>query len=552
MSSGERAASWRAWWIPLLLVAIVVLWFGKSAHRELVDPDEGRYAEIPREMLVSGDWVTPRLNDLKYFEKPPLQYWATAAAYRSFGTTEWTARLWVAITGLLCVLANWYAGRRLFGPAAGRCAALALLASPYFVIASAVNTLDMGVSCFLTLALYGYLLSRVADSPGETRRWMLVAWACMAAAVLSKGLIGIVLPAGALGLYWIWHRNSAPLRSMAWLPGLAVFGLLTVPWFVVVSRANPEFLHFFFVHEHWQRFASTLHHRTGPLWYYVPIVLVAIAPWAVAGIGGIVAAARARPVEHRVSVLRFLVCWCAVVFLFFSASQSKLPGYVLPMVPALALLAGAKLAHEGTPRAAFWIATGAMVFGTASFGIIEFGEGRVLQELSEAYETFSLWAETASMLFVLTGGIGLYWVERAAPQRLIAAMAIALFAALSLGIYGIRGLAPARSAQALAQAIHAAGPPGAVVYSVAQYDQTLPFYLGRTVTLVGYENEFTPGIQAEPHKHIAQLDDFRRRWEAERTAFAVLSPTAYAALRDGGATMTVMSSGPKRVLVRRH
>ena len=146
----------------------------------------------------------------------------------------------------------------------------------------AMNTLDMGVSLFLSGAVFAYLLSRQAATRAAERGWMMAAWAAMALAVLSKGLIGVVLPLGTLLAYALWHRQSGALARLHWLPGLALFGAITAPWFVLAARANPDFFEFFFLHEHFQRFTSTVHNRAGPIWYFLPILALAVGPWIVA------------------------------------------------------------------------------------------------------------------------------------------------------------------------------------------------------------------------------------------------------------------------------
>jgi len=260
-----------------------VLWFGTLNYRGLFIPDEGRYAEIPREMLSSGDWVTPRLDGLKYFEKPPLQYWATAASFAAFGEHDWSARLWPALTGFLAALLLVFAGNRLGPPGAGWLAGTMLASSWGYLLSGQFLTLDMGVAAFLTLALCAFLLAQDRPQSEATRRnWMIVAWGAMALAVLSKGLIGIVLPGLVLALYVLVQRDWRLLGRMHWAPGLAVFGTIAVPWFVLVQLRNPEFFRFFFIHEHFERFATAEAHRAGPWWYFVPILLLGMMPWTAA------------------------------------------------------------------------------------------------------------------------------------------------------------------------------------------------------------------------------------------------------------------------------
>jgi 4-amino-4-deoxy-L-arabinose transferase-like glycosyltransferase len=546
------SAVYRRLLVGLTVAVLLALWFVKLPNRALAHPDEGRYAEIPREMVATGDWVTPRLNGFVYLQKPPLQYWATAAAYEAFGPAEWTARLWTALTGLATVIVAWLAGRRLLGRDAGDFGALALLASPYFVVMSGINTLDVGVGLFLNGAVLAYLLSRQAATHRAAAAWMLAAWAAMALAVLSKGLIGVVLPLATLVGYALWHRDRGAFARLYWVRGSALFLAITAPWFVLAARANPEFLQYFFVHEHFQRFTTTVHNRAGPVWYFVPILALAIGPWAVAAAAGLRQGWRSRPTADRaVSPRRFLLVWCAVVFVFFSVSQSKLPAYLVPIVPALALLAGDALANGGLRRPAFALAVGVMVFGILLFTINEFGEERYVHLLDGTGEVFADWTETGAVLLLTAGGIGLYWIDRTDPRRVIVGVLGACYVATSFAMIGYGALAPLRSGAAFARQIDSAGAPAAPVYAVRMYEQTLPFYLDRLVTVVDFRGELEPGMRAAPENRILSLDEFRARWLGDAQGFAIMPPDTFAALRAEGFPMATVVEDPKKVLVRK-
>ncbi len=327
----------------VLALAVLIIWFGNLDYRRLIKPDEGRYAELSREMAVSGDWVTPRLNGIKYFEKPPLHYWAGAAAFTLFGQHEWTARLWSALTGLFGVVLAWYAGRRLFGPAAGLYAAVVLGSSLMYVVVGHLNTLDMGLTLFLFLALCAFLLGQRDEAdPGENARWMHVAWAAMAGAVLSKGLVGLVIPGATLVLYSLIQRDWRVWRRLHLITGLLLFLAIAAPWFVLVSMRNPEFAWFFFVHEHLLRYTTKIHQRDEPWYYFLPLLIAGGLPWTVVMLD---AAWHSWKLEalKTFQARRFLLIWCSFVLLFFSASGSKLPPYILPLFPALALLTGWRL-----------------------------------------------------------------------------------------------------------------------------------------------------------------------------------------------------------------
>ena len=304
----------------LVLLALLALFVGvDNMQRPLAHPDEGRYSEISREMAATGDWVTPRLNGIKYFEKPPLQYWASAAAFRLFGESPFTARIYTALAGLLALVAVGFTARRLAGPDAALLAVGVLLSSPYFLGMGGVVTLDMGLTAWTTVAVCAFLLAAAGPS-AERRRWMLIAWAGMALAVLSKGLIGIVFPAAAVFLHCLVHRDWRLLARLEWARGGALFLAITVPWFVLVSAANPEFPRFFFVHEHFERFLTKSHRRDEPWWYFWPILFAGFLPWMLALVPAAVEGWRREAAAAGFPWRRFALLWSGFILLFFSAS----------------------------------------------------------------------------------------------------------------------------------------------------------------------------------------------------------------------------------------
>ncbi len=343
-------------WLPALLAAMV-LWFLPLGSYRLFDPDEGRYAEIPREMVASGDWVTPRLNDLRYFEKPPLQYWATAATFEIFGQHEWTARLWVAMSGFLGLLMTAWIGTRLFGPLTGALAALVQGGALLYLGLARISTLDMGLTATLELALVGLLLlvQRGRGAQGTRLGAALLALG-VALAFLSKGLVGILIPGTVAVCYLLARRDwSLIWRARPWWTLLAL-ALIAAPWVVLVEQRNPGFAQFFFVHEQFARFLTRVHQRYQPDWFFVPVLLLGYMPWTPL----LASIARRSWIDSRAGdgACLLLVIWTVFSFAFFSLSQSKLIPYILPLFPALSLLAGRTLALAD-PRPvqrAFWVA----------------------------------------------------------------------------------------------------------------------------------------------------------------------------------------------------
>ncbi|MGA9027636.1 MAG: glycosyltransferase family 39 protein, partial [Steroidobacteraceae bacterium] len=256
-----------------------LIWFAQLGGRALYDPDEGRYAEIPREMLSGGDWVIPHLDGLAYLEKPPLQYWMTALAYEAFGQSEGSARLFTGVCGYLSLVLVFFTGSRLWGFAAGLRAAMLTAASTLFVLLGHQLTLDMALNFFLLACLACFVEAQLRrDSPRAQRAWMLGCWCAAALAVLTKGLIGVLIPATTLAVYTIWQRDSRALRLNAgW--GSALFAAIALPWFILAAHANAEFLKFFFVREHFQRFLTPIEHRSEPWWFFIAVLAGGILPW---------------------------------------------------------------------------------------------------------------------------------------------------------------------------------------------------------------------------------------------------------------------------------
>ncbi len=305
-----------------LALALSLLFGAVLGVRALWGPDEGRYVEIAREMAASGDYVTPRLNGLKYFEKPPLFYWLEAGAIHLFGLREWAMRLVPALSALLGCLAVYAAGRRLFGRRAGLLAAAVLATSPLYYFLGNAITLDMTVSALLTAALLAFLVA-FEEPEGRLRRNLLwTFYLALALATLTKGLMGIVIPGMILVAWMVLVGEWDLLRRMRLVSGTGLFLLVAAPWHVLVARANPEFLWFYFIHEHVLRYLTKIHDRYEPPWYFVPILLGGLIPWTVflwpSLRTALPASWRDRRDRRKWKPELFLILWAVLIFGFFS------------------------------------------------------------------------------------------------------------------------------------------------------------------------------------------------------------------------------------------
>ena len=537
-------------WLWLLL-AVVVIWFGNIEYRKLIEPDEGRYAEIPREMVASGDWVTPRLNDLKYFEKPPLQYWATATAYTVFGEHQWTSRLWTALTGFAGILLVWFVGTRLFGAAAGCYAALLLGSSLLYALMAHINTLDLGVTFFITLGITSLLLAQSQGvDAGIRRNWMWLAWVALGLAVLSKGLMGLVLPGAALVIYSILQRDIGLWKRMNLVTGLLLCLLVCAPWFYLVMKANPEFFQRFFIYEHYTRFTTREHGRYQPWYYFIPILLLGMLPWTILMFDTLLRTWKSSArMDKAFNPERFLLVWVVFVFVFFSKSGSKLPSYLLPMFPALALLMGKQLAVMAERRL-FWLLAPIVPVALLALGFAPF-TARLADtpQQVQIYGEYATWLTAAAAAWLLGMVAALVLLRRSNKPVAVLVLASSFLLAAQLGTSGYNTIAKERSAYIMADAIRPYVKAGEPFYSVGCYEQTLPFYLKRTFTLVAYQDEMAFGIMQEPQRWIPDIASFAKAWQAQPAALAIMQVEMYPQLEKQGLVMKIIYKDSQHIVV---
>ena len=538
--------------ILILVLVYALLWFGALNYRHLIPSDEGRYAEIAREMLVTGDWVTPRYNGYKYFEKPPLQIWATATAFNLFGIGDWQARLWTALTGFLTIVFIGFTGARIYSARAGWIAALALASSPMWVIGGHINSLDMGLSAFLVAALCSLLLAQTARNHSATRKWMWACWAFMALASLSKGVIGLAIPGMVFVVYSITAWDWKIWKRLHIISGSILFLAITAPWFVLVAQRNPEFLEFFFIHEHLQRFTQTAHSRTGPIYYFIPLLLLGFLPWIAQTPGALAQAWRERNREFSSGWL--LACWFAVIMGFFSISQSKLPGYIIPVFPALAILVGHRLDRSLGFNNSLGSPWKLQVLLFALLGVVGFFFlGEINKEARpdelEAYAQYAYWV-VAALIALIAGSVLAFMQSKLNGLSSITSFASGFFLCALIAGTGHETLGRAVSGIDLVEEVKATIPEKVNFYSIRLLDHTVPFYLGRTMIMVEFPDELEFGVQQEPELWLPTLDAFIERWKEDKTAYALMVPEQYVALQKINLPMQEVGRDSRRVIVK--
>lgn len=358
-------------WVTLACLGYFLILLGS---RVLNVPDEGRYSEVARAMLLSGDFITPKLNGIAFFHKPVFHYWLQSASFSVFGITEWSARLMPALAGVLGCVLTYIAGTLLYGRRTGRLAVLMLATNPLYFLSSRYADMNLEVAVFITCALLCFMIAMQYPLGSKRRNILWAAYAFAALAVLTKGLIGIVFPMMVVGVWVLVTQQWRLLREMYLASGLLIFLALVLPWFIAVQVQNPGFFDYFFVYQHITRFTSSGFNNPLPFWFYLPLLLVGFFPWSVAFLFGIkesVGRIWSRSLTSQTDL--FLWLWLLLILGFFSLPESKIVGYILPVLPAMALLSAASLASRletlsktrGYVYAFFGVALVALLIGLA-------------------------------------------------------------------------------------------------------------------------------------------------------------------------------------------
>ena len=314
------------------------LFFFGLAYFGLLGADEPRYAQVAREMLARRDWITPTLGGKPWLEKPPLYYWQTMLVYGIFGVSDWAARLCSAVDATLMVVAVYLFLRR-FRPGFHLDGALmAASASGVIGFARAAST-DMPLAATFTIAM----LAWYAWYESASKRYLAVAYILLGLTMLAKGPVGPFLAAAIVVILAVAKGDYRLMARTCWMPGVALFVLTALPWYVAVQLRNPQFFRVFILEHNLGRFGKDLYHHTQPFWYYLPVVLLGLVPWTVfvgAALGETIRAwwREKRELQSGDALPAFLVIWLIVPIAFFSLSASKLPGYIVPALPAGTLL----------------------------------------------------------------------------------------------------------------------------------------------------------------------------------------------------------------------
>ena len=544
--TAPRAWSTAGWHLPALVAVSGLLFFANLGAADLWDEDEPIFAGAAREMMDRGEWIVPYFNWAMIPDKPVLLYWVMIAAYKIFGVTEFAARCGSALFGIGSVVLTWLLGRKLFSPAAGLWAGIVLATSVNFDVVARAATPDTLLTFFSTLSIWCYVWGTRGWQPQSeargdldhgrtTRLAMAGSYAAMGMAVLAKGPIGVLLPTATIGLYvltslsaadsseppsgvnglltvlrrWCWaiarsfhpRRVFLAVRRMYPLTGLVVVLAVAGPWYAAVGmRTEGAWLAGFFGKHNLERFLHPMEHHRGPFFYYLIAIVVGFFPWSLF-LGPSAVHVKSKWQDFREgNPYRLLICWLVTHIGFFSLAATKLPNYIVPVYPALALLIGVCLDDwlSGRQELPFWLVRrawiAAIVVGLAFMVVLpivalKFLGGAALLGL-------------IGLPLIFGGGLAWWWQRRAEPQRAAATFAV-MAACFSLAVFagGTVEVDRHQTSEVFARVVHRhTGGATAIIRSFGYWRPSLVFYIRQPVQQFFSEDQIREFCQAWPYR----------------------------------------------------
>lgn len=513
-------------------LAAVIFFFHLGSYG-LWEPDEARYAEIAREMLALGEWIVPHLNYVAYVEKPPLLYWITAASMWAFGLNEFAARMVPAVSALAGVVMTFFFVHRTFDRRRAILAAAILATAPLYAIMAQVLITDMLLTMLVTGAVFAMFMHW-----REGGSWCWFGYLAMALATLTKGPVGIVLPALSLAVFLWWEGElRGSIRRFHAIAGLALVMAIAAPWFVAISLREPGFADFYFVGEHLRRALQGSYSHGEPFYYYIPVLIGGLIPWSL-----MVPFLTWRGMAPN-PARRFCLITAIVIVVVFSLASAKLIPYVLPAFAPLAVVIADGVASCAWPEergyvtlprpdSRILIESGPML---AVLGLCVAGVAAAAPMLRTPYPMAARSATFAIGAILVAGGVAaaLVFARRAAAAGLTL-IVLTLALALCAGTWARLQAEPLRSYARLSKRV-AELAPGATLICYHRYVQALPFYTHRRVILVGPRSELEFGAERSPDREEFFLntdEDLLRLWNSAGLKVLVLDEPDLDRLRD--------------------
>jgi 4-amino-4-deoxy-L-arabinose transferase-like glycosyltransferase len=541
-------------------LALIVFFFHLGSYG-LWEPDEARYAEIAREMLAAHNFVVPHLNYVPYIEKPPLLYWLTAGSMKLFGINEFAARFVNAAAALIGVLATYLFTLRTFDYRRALLAGAVLATSGLYAVMAQVLTTDMLLTAAVSIAMFAFFLQW-----HEGGRWWLICYFAIAAAVLTKGPIGAVLPLISATIFlWSEGQLRGCTRRFHLIAGLVLVASVSLPWFIAITIREPAFFKFYFVGENLRRFLEPRYSHGEPIYFYFPVIAAGFLPWSLALL--LVPWRSLQPQAAR----RFCLIAAATVLILFSAASAKLVPYILPAFPFAAVAAADGLmafaqrneggctglgfrsraadAEQIDPRRLILMAVSLALIGCVVFAV-GYEAGRFKSPLPGMLVPV-LYFCAAVIVVGAIASTAAFWARRleAGLWLLVGATA----ATLMIITYGRIMVESTRSYAALARSIERQAPRARLI-CYPRYVESLPFYCRRRVILVGAKTELAYGAAHAadgPAFFFTNRDDLIRLWHEPLSSVLVIDREALVQIQQQLGAYAVIASNEKKLALTR-
>lgn len=515
-----------------------LVWLGTHA---LFTPDEGRYSEVAREMIATGDYITPRLDGVAFLDKPILYYWLQASAIKVFGLKEWALRFWPAFIALFGCVITYIAGRFLFDRRTGIFAAIILATNPLYYGAAHYANLDLEVAVLISVTLLFSLIALQATSNRQRTLFILLAYVFCGLAALTKGLIGIAFPAMVIGSWIILLNRWSVVKQMRLFSGAIIFITITAPWYFLVQHANPQFFHFFFVTQQFERFLTKADFNNPTVfWFYIPVVLAGFLPWSLfvlQALGQQIKKVWQNRKQHQATL--FLLLWVVIIFLFFSFPKSKTVGYILPIFPALSLITGNYISQRVEQ-----VKNKVLFFETISFIILSimiviaclFVPHIKSMEIERGLIPY---LNDTAALFFFAGIAACYLLYKNSITKLFACLTITATAFLLILLTSATAINQ-KTIKPLAMQLKSISTPQDEIVTYYRYYQDLPLYLERRITIVAdwhatdimhndnWVRELWFGMPfQDTSAWLIENSDFWQRWNSQKRVFVLMSEHDY-------------------------
>jgi len=507
-------------YLSVIIVVSYIFLFISIGNYSLKEPDEGRYAEIPREMIELNEYVIPHVNYVKYFEKPPLFYWAVALSYKTFGISEWSFRLTNALAAFFTVLVLYLFVRRLFHEDLAFLSSMILLSSFGFFSMARIVTIDMFFTFWLFLALLAFYAYYREKKP----MMVYLFYVSLACATISKGIVALILIGITIVIYLFFEKNLIFLKEMRWIKGFLLYAIITVPWFILISLKERDFLYFFFIDQHVLRFLTTKHKRTGSLFYFIPVLFAGMLPWSFFIPRGIA-------YLWKIKEMKIFIIWTCVVFIFYSVSRSKLPPYILPIVPSLSIIVGYMFWKQWEYSARFFqeiifyillfLIFASAIFLYKSELFIRFIQGMSQEgyDIMNSLKGFALGITVLSFCSLISLLIKKFR-QFSAIFSILMFFSLGVITMIILNLPVIDGL---NSTKRLAMLINHKGYQVEYIVNYGSYDHTLPFYTKKRIMLASYKGELEMGSQyGDAKRFFLNEEDFFQLFASDARVFCVL------------------------------